>query len=214
MTLEIDSRLRIGRALGKDEAVVARDLMAQLQERGHPQRPPALASDGKGQYREALLATWGRVPPPTGRRGGVPKQPQPQPDWQYLQVIKTRSGGRMLRVKTKVIYGDPAAVPAFLGAHTASVERTQLTSRQMNARLVRKTLSFSKQVELLAASCAWEDAVYNFVRPHKSLRLASAAPGRRWERRTPMMAAGLTEHPWTLTELLTTLVVHNPVNTD
>lgn len=214
MTLEIDSRLRIGRALGKDEAIVARDLMAQLKERGHPEAPPALASDGKGQYREAILATWGQVPPPTGRRGGVPKQPQPAPDWQYVQVIKQRSGGRMVRVKTKVVYGDPATVREQVGAHTAYVERTQLTSRQMNARLVRKTLSFSKQVELLSASCAWEDGVYNFVRPHKSLRVASATPGRRWERRTPMMAAGLTDHPWTLTELLTTLVVHDPINTD
>jgi hypothetical protein len=214
VTLEIDSRLRIGRALGKDEAVVACELMAQLRERGHPERPPALASDGKGQYREAMLATWGQVPPRTGQPGKPATRPQPLPDWQYRQGIKTRSGGRMVRVKTKVIYGDPGAVPAYLGAHTAYVERTQLTSRQRNARLVRKTLSFSKQGELLAASCAWEDAGYNFVRPHKSLRVASATPGRRWEPRTPMMAAGLTDHPWTLAELLTTLVVHDSINTD
>jgi hypothetical protein len=187
--------------------------MAQLQQRGHPEQPPALASDGKGQYREALLATWGRVPPPSGRRGGVPQHPQPQPEWQYLQVIKQRSGGRLVRVRTKVIYGDPAAVREALGEHTAYVERSHLTARQMNARLVRKTLSFSKQVTLLAASEAWEDAVYNLVRPHLSLRVEAPAGARRWEPRTPMMAAGLTDHPWTLKELLTTLVAHDPINT-
>jgi len=78
---------------------------------------------------------------------------------------------------------------------------------------VRKTLSFSKQVGLLAASCAWEDAVYNLVRPHASLRVEAPNGRRRWEQRTPMMAAGLTDHPWTLRELLTTLVVHAPLNT-
>jgi hypothetical protein len=187
--------------------------MAQLKARGHPETPPAFASDGKGEYREAILATWGQVPPPSGRRGGVPKHPQPQPEWQYLQVIKQRSGGRMIAVKTKVVYGDPAAVREAVGAHTAYVERTQLTSRQMNGRLVRKTLSFSKQVGLLAASCAWEDAVYNLVRPNLSLRVEAPQGARRWEQRTPMMAAGLTDHPWTLRELLTTLVVHAPLNT-
>jgi len=36
--------------------------MAQLKDRGHPDAPPAMATDGKGEYREALLATWGQVP--------------------------------------------------------------------------------------------------------------------------------------------------------
>jgi hypothetical protein len=186
--------------------------MAQLQQRGHPERPPSLASDGKGQYREALLSTWGQVPPYRGR-GAPPTQLRPGPDWQYLQVIKQRAGGRMVRVKTKVIYGEPRAVREYLGEHTAYVERTQLTARQMNARLVRKTLSFSKQVEVLTASEAWADAVYNLVRPHRSLRVEAPAGQRRWQRRTPAMAAGLTYHPWTLKELLTTLVLHAPINT-
>jgi IS1 family transposase len=55
--------------------------------------------------------------------------------------------------------GDPETVPDAVGAHTAYVERTNLTSRQMNGRLVRKTLSYSKQVDALTASCAWEDWV-------------------------------------------------------
>ena len=53
----------------------------------------------------------------------------------------------------------PEIVPDVVGAHTAYMERTNVTSRQMNGRLVRKTLSYSKQLDALMASCAWEDWV-------------------------------------------------------
>lgn len=187
--------------------------MQQLKERGHPDLPPPLATDGQGHYREALVATWGAVPPPTGKRGTPPKLPRPPAGTQYLQVIKERSGGRLLRVRTKVIYGEVAEVVATVGASTAYAERTQLTSRQMTGRVVRKTLSFSKQVRALEAASAWEDGLYNFTRPVRTLRVAVEAAERRWQERSPMMAAGLTDHLWTVRELLTTLVLPLAINT-
>ena len=57
-----------------------------------------------------------------------------------MQVIKHREGGHVIGVTIKVVYGDPEEVLAEVGGHTAYVERTHLTSRQMNGRLVRKTL--------------------------------------------------------------------------
>src|SRR5207248_3602852 len=66
-TIAIESRLRIGRAIAKTEEEVAFELMAQLKARGHPTRPPAMATDGKGSYREAMLETWGQVPAYAGR---------------------------------------------------------------------------------------------------------------------------------------------------
>ena len=52
--------------------------------------------------------------------------------------------------------------------------------------------------------------IYNLVRPLKTLRLAiQDVPGRRWRPRSPAMAAGLTDHLWTVKELLTTLVLPN-----
>jgi IS1 family transposase len=93
--------------------------------------------------------------------------PQPGKDWQYLQVIKRREGSKVVSVTTKVIYGDQEEVKKVLGEHTAYVERTHLTSRQMNGRLVRKTLSFSKELRFLKAASALEDALYNFTRPRK-----------------------------------------------
>ena len=209
----MDTRLRVGRAIGKDEGVVAMALMAQLKSRGHPDKPPAIATDGKGSYREAMVETWGQVPEYAGQ-GRPPTQKQVQPDWQYLQVIKHRSGYHLTGITIKVIYGDPEEVLGLLGGHTAYVERTNLTSRQMNARLVRKTLSFSKELEMLEASCAWEDWVYNLARPVKTLRIEANAGQRRWRPRSPAMAAGLTDHIWTVKELLMTVVAPDATNTE
>lgn len=144
---------------------------------------------------------YGRVPPYAGR-GRPPTQPQPGADWLYLQLVKQREHGRVVAVTPRVIYGDAATVHQTLGEQTAYVERTHLTSRHMTGRLARKTLGFSKQRAMLAAACAWEDAVYNLARPLKTLRLAVHDGLRRWQPRSPMMAAGLTDHIWSIAELL------------
>jgi hypothetical protein len=209
--IESDTRLRIARAIGKDEAAVAQALMRQMKERGHPAAPPPLVTDGKLDFPGALRATWGQKPAYSGR-GRPPTVPQAGAEWQYLQVVKERSGGRLRTVRTKVVYGDPATVERLLGDGMGYVERTQLTMRQMNGRLVRKTLSFSKKLALLKAACAWEDAVYNLARPHRSLRREAPRGNRRWRPVTPALAAGLTDHCWTLREVLTTLVLHEGLN--
>jgi hypothetical protein len=65
-------------------------------------------------------------------------------------------------------------------------------------------LAFSKDVDCYRAAATWEDNYYNLVKPHKSLRLrVEDVPGRKWKQRTPAMAAGLTDHVWTVKELLT-----------
>jgi hypothetical protein len=101
-----------------------------------------------------------------------------------------------------------------MGLNTAYVERTNLTSRQMNGRMVRKTLSFSKEEEMLEASCAWEDSVYNLMRPVKSLRVEVNDGQQRWLQRSPAMAAGLTDHLWTVEELMMKVVVPDIDNTN
>jgi hypothetical protein len=103
----------------------------------------------------------------------------------------------------------------LLGGHTAYVERTHLTSRQMNGRLVRKCLSYSKQLRLLWAACSWEDWVYNLTRPVKTLRVERVAvhSQQRGPARTPAMAAGLTDHIWTVQELLMMVIILTVINT-
>jgi hypothetical protein len=210
----MDTRLRVGRAIAKTEEEVAPQLMEQIKKHQPDEKPPALATDGKGAYREAMLSTWGKVPESSGH-GRPPTRPQPEKDWQYLQVIKKRQGSKLVSVTTKVVYGDPEVVKNLLGEHTAYVERTNLTSRQMNGRLVRKTLSFSKELRLLQAASTLEDALYNFTRPVKTLRieLANYSQQARWQQRTPAMAAGLTDHIWTAKELLHFVLVPLTTNT-
>ena len=98
---------------------------------------------------------------------------------------------------------------AQLSEHTAYVERTHLTSRHMNGRLVRKTLGFSKKLEMLTAACIWEDVVYNFARHVRTLAIEVNETQRRWLNRSPAMAAGLTDHIWSIEELLTLVPVPN-----
>ncbi|MFI3122567.1 MAG: hypothetical protein QX194_01355, partial [Methylococcales bacterium] len=74
---------------------------------------------------------------------------QPQDGWQYLQFIKHRDEhGRLLETELEVIYGDPETVLDLFGKSTAYIERTLLTIRLFNGRLIRQTLAFSKDVQM------------------------------------------------------------------
>jgi hypothetical protein len=122
-------------------------------------------------------------------------------------VEKRRAQGRVVEVRRRIIFGARDILTEVLGGqqiHTADVERDNLTSRQSIGRLVRKTWSQSKKSYFLRRHLALEDAVFNFVRPHQALRLAvpQPTPGRTWQQRTPAMAAELTDHIWSLEELL------------
>jgi hypothetical protein len=166
-----------------------------------------LVSDGWGGYEEAMIEVWGKVPEYKGR-GRPPTKKRPGANWQYLQMVKQRENGRVIGMKAKIIYGDEREVVELLGQSTSYVERTNLTSRHMNGRLVRKTLGYSKELEMLRASSVWEDAVYNLARALKSLRIESSsseAGNQRWKKRSPAMAAELTDHIWQIEELLSVL---------
>jgi hypothetical protein len=208
--IDIDSRLRVARGIAKTETEASRQVFQTLKERGHPEAPPPTMSDGGGGIDQAMIDVYGQVPAYQGH-GRPPTRKQAQADWQYLQFIKHRDEhGRLLSTELRVIFGDPEAVLALFGHSTAYIERTHLTMRLFNGRLVRQTLGFSKDLACYCASAALEDAVYNLVRPLKTLRQAVVdQPGRRWQPRTPAMAAGLTDHIWTLKELLTTVVSPN-----
>jgi hypothetical protein len=206
--IEVETRLRVGRGIGKTETQASIELLQQLKRWGHPDAPPPLVSDGWGGHREALIEVYGKVPDYSGH-GRPPSLKQPGEHWQYLQMVKQREHGRVIGVEARVIFGELAQVYAELEMHTAYVERTNLTSRHMNGRLVRKTLGFSKRVEMLRAASVWEDMVYNLARHIKTLRLEINDGTRRWLLRSPTMAADLTDHIWSTEELLSYVPVPN-----
>ncbi|NJL57625.1 hypothetical protein HC928_22715 [bacterium] len=123
-------------------------------------------------------------------------------------MVKQRDAtGNLIGVNIRVIYGDETTL-AQTGTRTVYVERTTLTSRLMNGRLVRKTLGFSKALTMLAASCVWEDIVYNLTRSVKTLRVeVMPQTKRRWIHRSPAMAAGITDRIWSIREVLITIPV-------
>jgi hypothetical protein len=87
--------------------------------------------------------------------------------------------------------------------NTSYIERDNLALRQELRRLARKTLGFSKNRRELQHALDFIDAHDNFVKPHGALRLQAHPDGsRRWVPRTPAMAAGISNHVWSLEELL------------
>jgi IS1 family transposase len=73
---------------------------------------------------------------------------------------------------------------------TSYIERQNLTIRMQVRRFTRLTNAFSKKLENLKAAVALHFAHYNFCRIHGSLRI------------TPAMAAGITDHVWSLGEIV------------
>jgi len=182
---------------------------------------PFFTSDELPHYAEALLEIYGEwvQPPRNGTRGRFPKPRRvPLPDLCYAVVVKEREKGRVVEVTTRIVYGTMEQVEAALRAspvshtiNTSGVERNNLTVRQHSRRMGRKVNAFSKDPDYLEDQLTWAFAYYHFVVPHRGLRqrLPRALPtkGRKgsykkWKPVTPAMAAGLTDHVWTMDELL------------
>jgi transposase-like protein/IS1 family transposase len=93
---------------------------------------------------------------------------------------------------SNVIHGNPDPKRIC----TSIVERQNLTIRMQMRRFTRLTNAFSKKRENLKAALALFFAYYNFCRPHSSIKTEEV------KKRTPAMASGLTDHVWTIQELL------------
>lgn len=89
------------------------------------------------------------------------------------------------------------------GIHTAYIERLNATFRSHLTPLVRRGRAIAHTRATLEAGMWLVGVSYNLCWPHDSLRLpAPAGCGRKWLERTPAMAAGLTDHPWMLRDVL------------
>lgn len=95
-------------------------------------------------------------------------------------------GGRVIAAVPKVRTGNPD----FAHISTSHIERCNLSVRMHNRRYARKTNAISKKLVNLKAAVALWVVWYNFCRVHQTLRV------------TPAMEAGITDHVWSLAELL------------
>jgi len=173
---------------------------------------PYFTSDELDLYEKAILKVYGtrkgikQIEVPPGHK--APKR-LPLPDLIYTRVVKTRLNHRVVGVGTEVVFGEKNAAmqaiahsPVSSHINTAFIERNNLTIRERNRRLTRKTLGFSKKKKLLVSSLNIYFGIYHFIKTHKGLRIRVDQKERKWVQRTPMMAAGITDHVWTLSELI------------
>ena len=146
-------------------------------------------------------------------RSGKPRRPRLRP-WDGIciaQVIKRYARKRVVAVKRRVLQGTAAQISTLLQRtqgggqiNTAFIERLNATFRSRIAALVRRGRALARQATSLHYAMYLVGSMYNFCSCHRSLRLPIYLPGnrRRWVRRTPAMAASITQHIWTVQELL------------
>jgi hypothetical protein len=179
---------------------------------------PLFLSDGNPNYLPAIVAHFGHWVqlPRRQARGPAPKPRwMPLPGLLYAQVIKRMRRWRIVEVKRQVVIGTQAAVDQVLNPwgwqiNTAFVERLNLSLRQRVVGIRRRSASPCKSGNGLGHQLVLFQVYHNFVLPHASLRLPLVEPiatngngsAKLWQFRTPAMAAGLTDHVWTLKEVL------------
>lgn len=157
--------------------------------------------DGWQPYQDLIARTY-RRPVRTGKRGRPPLR---VPDGVRLtQAVKHRDArGRLTHVEVRAAIGPAAERP-----YPVHVERLNGVLRDQLNALTRRTHAFAKTAVTWDALLGLALFAQNWLRPHPALRLPTAEPGRRYRRRTPAMALGLTDHVWTWAEFLT---MHVPV---
>lgn len=208
LALMVSTRLWLGGVVSsqRDKRLIGR-LVAQIRAVALC-RVLLLAVDGLVSYIDAFQKAF-RTPLPTGKRGSRRLIP-----WQgvnIVQVVKRRRA-KGLTIERRIVQGDELAVVTCLKTsqgggqiNTAFIERLNATFRQCLACLGRRSRSLARQAHTLQAGMFLVGCVYNFCNDHASLRLPLWITDRRchWVPRTPAMAAGLTDHRWSVLELLT-----------
>jgi hypothetical protein len=178
-----------------------------------------MTSDEYPAYATAIEEIFGEpVPAPPYREPGqprvVPERRLPD-DVVYATVHKHRENNRVIAVEQRQIFGSREGLEDVLGESAAShqvntsfVERQNGTDRHRNARKARKSYRFSKDWGFHEAATYFTLYSYNFCWPVRTLRVTDERG--RWRERTPAIAAGLTDHVWSMSEWLTMPPCNDP----
>jgi hypothetical protein len=139
----------------------------------------------------------------------------PLPALRYAQVVKAYRRRRLVGVTHRVVFGTRLAIEQVLATcgwtiNTSFVERLHLNIRQRVAAIGRRVNTLCQGEAGLRDQLTLFQVYHNFVLPHASLRqpllIPQATNGRGsakvWRPCTPAMAAGVTDHVWSLQEVL------------
>ena len=208
MAMQVQTRLWLGGVLS-----TARDMnlivaLMQKVRRSALCRSLLFCADGCAAYVGAIRKVF-REP----IRNGKPGRPSLRPwDGIYIaQVVKQYAHKHVVAVSRRIVQGTRMQIHALLQAtqgggsiNTAYIERLNATFRARITALVRRGRALVRQTATLHDAMYLVGTIYNFCTYHKSLRVPLYLPNhrRRWLRRTPAIAAGVTDHLWTVQELL------------
>ena len=195
-----ECRLIVAFVIGPRKQYVADELL-KLTSKRLSESKHLFVSDGLKFYTKALLNEFGEIEefPRTGKRGR-PRNPKtiPPVNLEYAQVIKKRKGGRLQEIVKKVIFGKSIEEKEI---STSLLERPNLTFRQDNDRVSRKTIGFSKKVECLISRMMLYCTHFNFCREHSGLAYEDERGIKC--KNTPAREAKITESKWKLRDLMT-----------
>lgn len=170
-----------------------------------PGKTLLICVDGLASYVTAFYRAF-REKVMTGRRGRPPYR-LPQCVW-LAQVIKSYSGRCLKEVCRRVVWGSAEAVEEQLRQtntgkqiNTSYIERLNATFRACLATLTRRGRALAHGEGTLTTGMYLVGCVYNFCKEHRSLRVEQRQ-GKKWWQQTPAMAAGWTNHVWSIEELL------------
>jgi IS1 family transposase len=216
--LDPESKLLLVIEVGSRTLAMTQRVVHQLVQRLAPDCMPLFLTDGFKEYATALLTHYGQWRQPERRQE---KGPMPKPRWMplpallYAQVVKSYRRRRLVGMKPRVVFGTLERIEQVLAAcghkiNTAFVERLNLDIRQRVAAVGRRVNTLCQGEDDLQYQLVLFQVYHNFVLPHASLRQSLAEPipthgsgsAKVWRPCTPAMAAGLTDHVWTLKEVL------------
>jgi IS1 family transposase len=216
--MDPESKLLLVIDVGTRTLAMAQRVVHQVAQVLAPGCVPLFLTDGLKDYGTALLAHFGSWMQPERRQD---KGPRPKPRWMplpqllYAQVAKSYRRRRLAGVKYRVVFGTWQRVEQVLSAcgwqiNTAFVERLNLDLRQRVAAVGRRVNTLCQGEDGLQHQLVLFQSYHNFVLPHASLRQPLLVPepangrgsAKVWQACTPAMAAGLTDHVWSLREVL------------
>ena len=204
LVMAVPSRLWLGGVISptRDKALIS----ALVQRVRRAALSPAIlvCVDGLTSYASAFPAAF-RHAIPSGRPRLVLAE-----GFQLAQVVKQSTQRRVVGVTHRVVQGTLAGIRAVLTAtgtgatiNTAYIERLNATFRSRLSCLTRRGRALAHTQAAVSAGMWLVGGSYTFCTYHASLReRAPTGVYSKWEERTPAMAAGLTDHRWTLKDLL------------
>jgi transposase-like protein len=209
MAMAVPSRLWLGGVVSARRDLGLITTVVQMVRHAAKSMAFLVCVDGLASYVTAFVRVF-RNPVRTGKAG------RPRlvaiPGLLLGQVIKHHSGRRLVAITRRAVVGTAQAIAAVLaatgtgtGINTSYIERLNATFRAALSPLARRGRAIVRGEGVLSGWMYLVGCAYNYCWSHDSLQVAAPPSERlKWHDRTPAMAAGLTDHPWTMRELLST----------